>query len=166
MKKILSIMFLLGVTATTLNVANISYAASTAPAAAPARTTAATPAAQPALVVKPIDVVNNPNAYLKKRICMTARFSKFATLGLDYKPAFRSSDNYISFVFLRDDSANNIPLSELKMFIPRKTAEKLPDIKEGDKVKVIGTVFSNALGDAWVDAESLTLLNAKKTTKK
>ncbi len=163
MKKILSIMFLLGVTATTLNVANISYAA---PAAAPVKTAAATPAVQPALVVKPIDLVNNPNAYLKKRICMTARFSKFATLGLDYKPAFRSSDNYISFVFLRDDSANNIPLSELKMFIPRKTAEKLPDIKEGDKVKVVGTVFSNALGDAWVDAESLTLLNAKKTTKK
>ena len=164
MKKLLSILFLLGVTATTLNAADISYAQTAAPAKnTPAVTTTNT---KPALVVKPIDVVNNPSKYMQKRICMTARFSKFATLGLDYKPAFRSSDNYISFVFLRDDSANNIPLSELKMFIPRKTAEKLPDIKEGDKVKVIGTVFSNALGDAWVDAESLTLLNAKKTANK
>ncbi len=164
MKKLLSILFLLGVTATTLNAADISYAQTAAPAkTTPAVTTTNT---KPALIVKPIDVVNNPSKYMQKRICMTARFSKFATLGLDYKPAFRSSDNYISFVFLRDDSANNIPLSELKMFIPRKTAEKLPDIKEGDKVKVIGTVFSNALGDAWVDAESLTLLNAKKTANK
>ena len=71
-------------------------------------------------------------------------------------------------MFLRDDAINNIPLSELKMFINRKTAEKLPDIDEGDTVKVTGTVFSNALGDAWLDAESLTIVNKikKDDTKK
>ncbi len=160
MKKILSILFLLSIT-TSLNFSDLAFAQT----AAPVKTDSTAVTTKPALAVKPIDVVNNPSKYMHKRISMTSRFSKFATLGLDYKPAFRSSDNYISFVFLRDDSANNIPLSELKMFIQRKTAEKLPDIKEGDKVKVVGTVFSNALGDAWVDIENFTVLSTNKTKK-
>lgn len=65
-------------------------------------------------------------------------------------------------MFLREDAVNNIPLSELKMFLKRNIAEKLPDIDEGDTVKVTGTVFSNALGDAWVDAESITVVNKVK----
>ena len=48
------------------------------------------------------------------------------------------------------------------MFLKRNIAEKLPDIDEGDTVKVTGTVFSNALGDAWVDAESITVVNKVK----
>ena len=93
---------------------------------------------------------------------MTSKFAKFSTLGLDYKRAMRCSDEYISFLFLREDAVNNIPLSELKMFLKRNIAEKLPDIDEGDTVKVTGTVFSNALGDAWVDAESITVVNKVK----
>ena len=93
---------------------------------------------------------------------MTGKFSKFSTLGLDYKPAFRSSDKYISFLFFRDDVVGTIPLSELKMFISRKLAEKLPDLNEGDTIKVTGTVFSNALGDAWLDAENIQLIHSKK----
>ena len=41
------------------------------------------------------------------------------------------------------------------MFIKRDIAEKLPDLKEEDIVKVTGTVFSNALGDAWFEADSI-----------
>ena len=161
MKKILSILFILGVAITTFNYADTSFATTTS-------ITSPIVPIQQTVVVKPIDLVNNPSAYLHKRISMTAKFAKFSTLGLDYNRAMRSSDNYISFLFLRDDAINNIPLSELKMFINRKTAEKLPDIDEGDNVKVTGTVFSNALGDDWLDAESLTIVNKikKDDTKK
>ena len=106
-----------------------------------APTTVATAAAYS--VVNPADLVKNPTLYLNKKITMTSRFSKYSTLGLDYKPA------------LKNDSANKIPQSELKMFVSRKVAEKLPDIKEGDKIRVNGQVFSDALGDAWVDVEKI-----------
>lgn len=106
-------------------------------------------------LVNPVDVVKNPSAYLNKKINVSARFDKFATLGLDYKPAFRSSESYISFLIMRTDTTKNIPLSEMKLFIKREAAEKLIELKEGDKVQFTGTVFSTALGDPWVDVEKL-----------
>lgn len=117
--------------------------------------------------VNPIAVVQKPNAYLNKKVHITARFDKFATLGLDYKPAMRSSETYISFLIFRPDTDKNIPLSEMKLFITRKAAEKLIDLKEGDIVHFTGTVFSNALGDAWIDVDNLakiksTTANTKK----
>jgi len=105
--------------------------------------------------IDPIIVVNRPSAYLNKRINVVARFDKFATLGLDYKPAFRSSENYISFLILRSDTTKNIPLSEMKLFMKRTDAEKFIELKEGDKVQLSGVVFSNALGDVWVDVDYL-----------
>ena len=41
-------------------------------------------------------------------------------------------------------------------------------LRKGDTVKVTGTVFSNALGDAWVDADSITIVNKikKENSKK
>ncbi len=107
----------------------------------------------------PIVIVNKPSAFLNKKVDMVARFDKFATLGLDYKPAMRSSETYISFLIFRPDTDKNIPLSEMKLFIPRKSAEKLIDLKENDQVKISGTVFSNALGDVWIDVENLSKLN-------
>ncbi|MCM1265675.1 MAG: hypothetical protein NC200_05695 [Candidatus Gastranaerophilales bacterium] len=106
-------------------------------------------------LVNPIDVVKKPSSYIGKKINVSARFDKFATLGLDYKPAFRSSETYISFLIMRNDTNKNIPLSEMKLFIKRSAAEKLIELKEGDKVQFTGTVFSSALGDAWVDVEKL-----------
>ena len=106
-------------------------------------------------LVNPIDVVKKPSAYIGKKINVSARFDKFATLGLDYKPAYRSSETYISFLIMRNDTNKNIPLSEMKLFIKRNEAEKLIELKEGDKVQFTGTVFSSALGDAWVDVEKL-----------
>ena len=160
MKKILSILFLLGISVTTLSLSDLSFAG-TAPATVQ-KHAVATEASQPAVTVKPLDLVANPSQYMRKRVVMTSKFAKFSTLGLDYKRAMRCSDEYISFLFLREDAVNNIPLSELKMFLKRNIAEKLPDIDEGDTVKVTGTVFSNALGDAWVDAESITVVNKVK----
>lgn len=103
-----------------------------------------------------LNVVKNPNGYLNKRIHCVARFDKFATLGLDYKPAFRSSETYISFLIFRPDTNKNIPLPEMKLFLKRAVAEKLIDLKEGDDVQFSGVVFSNALGDVWVDVDSLS----------
>jgi hypothetical protein len=109
--------------------------------------------------VNPLSIVRKPSAYLNKHVTMTARFNKFATLGLDYKPAMRSSETYIAFLIYRPDTDKNIPLSEMKLFVTRKSAEKLIDLKEGDLVKINGVVFSTALGDAWIDAESIIKLN-------
>lgn len=112
----------------------------------------------------PLAVVNNPRAYLDKTITMSAKFDKFSTLGLDYKPAFKSSDDYISFLIKRDDSSYDIPLSEMKLFIKREEAEKFIDLKTNDEISITGKVFSDALGDAWVDVSKLTLV--KKAPEK
>ena len=68
-------------------------------------------------IVKPLSVVNSPKSFLNKTIVMNAKFDKFSTLGLDYKPAYKSSEKYISFLIKRDDTAYNIPLSEMKLFL-------------------------------------------------
>lgn len=106
-------------------------------------------------LVNPLDVVKKPNAYIGKRINVSGRFDKFATLGLDYKPAMRSSETHISFLIMRPDTEKNIPLSEMKLFVKRGLAEKLIELKEGDKVQFSGVVFSSALGDPWVDVDRL-----------
>ncbi len=73
--------------------------------------------------------MNNPKAYLNQTVVMNAKFDKFSTLGLDYKPAFKSSDDYISFLVKRDDTMYDVPLSEMKLFIKREEAEKFIDLK-------------------------------------
>lgn len=114
--------------------------------------------------VLPLAVVASPQSYLGKNIKFKAKFDKFATLGLDYKPAFRSSEKYISFLIQRDDvKDHDIPLSELKIFLNRTEAEKHIDLNSGDEIEVAGRVFSTALGDAWMDVDKFTVL---KTTPK
>lgn len=119
--------------------------------------TSATSAVNEQTPVNPLDVVNTPGTYLNKKIVMNAKFDKFSTLGLDYKPAFKSSENYISFLIKRPDTSYDIPLSEMKLFLKRELAEKSIDLKSNDEVKIVGTVFSDALGDAWIDVEELTV---------
>lgn len=107
--------------------------------------------------VSPLTIVNTPKAYLNKNIIMNAKFDKFSTLGLDYKPAFKSSEEYISFLIKRDDTQYNIPLSEMKLFLKRSAAEKFIDLKSDDEIEIRGTVFSDALGDTWVDVNNITI---------
>lgn len=120
------------------------------------------------ICVKPLDVVANPDMYLNKKIKFRAVFDKFSTLGLDYKPAMRDSQKYISFLIKRDDVTDHtIPLSEMKIFILRTEAEKFIDLDSGDVIEVYGKVFSNALTDPWIDAEKLIVVDKKnKDTKK
>ena len=133
--------------------------------------TAATSAVKQAQVqqgirVKPLTVVNSPKTYLNKVIIMDAKFDKFSTLGLDYKVAYRPSDKYISFLIKRDDTSFNIPLSEMKLFLKRETAEKFIDLKTNDEVEITGTVFSDALGDTWIEVNELKITKKAPEEKK
>lgn len=117
--------------------------------------------------VSSLAVVANPTKYLNKHIKIRAKFDKFSTLGLDYKPAFKSSEKYITFLIKREDVlSHTIPLSEMKNFLSRDEAEKYIDLSSGDEIEYSGTVFSNALGDAWVNVEKFTVLNQKPKEKK
>lgn len=120
-----------------------------------------------AVSVNPLSLVARPNSYLNKTVKITAKFDKFSTLGLDYKPAMRSSENYISFLIQRPDvTDHNIPLSELKIFLNRTEAEKYIDLNSGDIVEFSGKVFSTALGDPWMDAQTFTVISSKPKTDK
>lgn len=115
---------------------------------------------------KALDIVANPAKYLNKYVKVKAKFDKFSNLGLDYKPAFRSSEKYISFLIKRDDVINHtIPLSEMKIFMQRSEAEKYIDLEVGDEIEFSGFVFSNALGDVWIDVEKFTVLTTKSKDK-
>lgn len=118
--------------------------------------------------VKPLELVNNPTKYLNQKVLIDGKFDKFTTLGLDYKKAYKDSSVFIGFLLQRDDVKNhNIPLSELKLFVKRDYAEKFIDLNTGDKISLSGTVFSNALGDAWVNIETIEVLEkAPKTNQK
>lgn len=113
--------------------------------------------------VNPLDVVNNPHRYLNKNIKIKAKFDKFSTLGLDYPPAMKSSEEYISFLIQRPDITNhNIPLSELKIFLKKDIAEKNIDLDAGDEVEFTGKIFSVALGDPWMEVTNFTVLTHKE----
>ncbi len=118
--------------------------------------------------LRPIDIVNNPSKYLNKTVSFTAKFVAFSSLGLDYSKAMRSSEDYIGFLIMRDDVKNVIPLSEFKLFIKRKLAEKYVDLEQGDTVSLDVTIFSNALGDPWGDINSMSVTakaNPKQKTE-
>ena len=133
---------------------------------------AASPAAKPAVTttyqdVLPLSVVQNPQKYVGKNIRIKAIFDKFSVVGLDYKPAFRSSEDYILFLIRKTECKGHIiPLAEMKLFITRKKAEKFIDLESGDEIEFTGKVFSAALGDPWIDVDDLKILSSKKDNTK
>lgn len=118
-------------------------------------------------MVNPAVMVNNPKPYLNQDVKFRAKFDKYSTLGLDYKPAFRSSEKFITVLIQRNDiTTHNVPLSELKIFLDRKEAEKHIDLNSGDEIEIAGHVFSNALGDVWMDAQEFKIISTQpKKTK-
>lgn len=114
--------------------------------------------------VKATELVKNPQTYLNKNVKIIGIFDKFVTIGLDYKPAFRDSKDYISFLIRKDEIQGHIiPMSELKILINRKTAEKqLAKIESGDKIEIEGKIFSTALGDPWLEACKVTIISKKE----
>lgn len=142
-----------------LTTSNLATDIATAqPAVAPVSNSATAVAVKTDGLIKPLDIVNNPKAFLNKNVTMSARFDKFSTLGLDYKSAFKSSEQYISFLIKRDDTTYDIPLSEMKLFLKRETAEKFIDLKSNDEIQIQGLVFSDALGDPWIEVNSIELI--------
>ena len=129
-----------------------------------AQTAVVSTIAQQENTTRPLDIVNNPKDFLNKTVVMNAKFDKFSILGLDYKPAFKSSEEYISFLIKRDDTNFDIPLSEMKLFLKRDVAEKFIELKTDDEISITGTVFSDALGDAWIDVSNIVI--TKKAPKK
>ncbi len=126
---------------------------------------AVTPTSSPA--VKPIAIsstqlVKEPATYLKKSVEFTGTLAGFSGLGLDYPAVKRDVKDYVTLLVYRADvpSAYEIPLSELKIFVNRKLLKDFKRIGQGDTVKVTGTVISTALGDAWLEASKISVLNS------
>ena len=80
--------------------------------------------------VDALTVVNTPKAYLNKNIILNEKFDKFSTLGLDYKPAYKSSEDYISFLIKRPDTNFDIPLSEMNILSSGMSFLKLVELLE------------------------------------
>lgn len=115
------------------------------------------------LLVKALDVVNSPQRYLNKTIVMDVNFDKFSTLGLDYKPVMRNSQDFIGILIKRDDVVDHIvPLSEMKIFLKRDLAEKNIDLETEDRIRLTGKVFSVVLGDPWIDVSAIEVLQKAK----
>lgn len=152
--------------------ANVQASAPTAEVNLNIASTAAVKQATPAvttgsyLAVTSLEVVNNPAKYMNKNIKFKATFDKFSTLGLDYKPAFKDSEKYISFLIKRDDVTDHtIPLAEMKIFIKRTEAEKFIELDSGDIIEVYGKVFSDALTDTWLEADKIVIIDKKNKDK-
>lgn len=117
-----------------------------------------------AVKVETLELLKNPARHLNQKVTFTGVFNRFADTALDYKKAFRDSRDYVSFFILRPDvPQHTIPLSELKLFFPRKKSSEVMDLETGDKIQIVGTQFSNALDEPWVDVEHIKIL--QKTEK-
>lgn len=109
--------------------------------------------------VDALGLLKSPDAYLNKKITFTGTFNRFADIALDYKKAFRDSKDYVTFFVLRPDvTDHSIPLAELKLFFPRKKSSEVMDLEAGDKIQIVGTEFSSALGEPWVDVEHIKII--------
>ncbi len=114
--------------------------------------------------VDPLAVLKEPGQYMSKKVTFTGTFNRFADIALDYKKAFRDSRDYVTFFILRPDvDSHTIPLAEMKLFFPRKKSPEVMDLETGDKIQVIGTEFSTALDEPWIDVEHIKIL--EKTEK-
>ena len=117
-----------------------------------------------AVTLQATELLKSPDKYLNKPLVFEGTFNRFADIGLDYKKAMRDSKDYVSFFILRPDVSNHtIPMAELKLFFPRKKSDEVMELESGDKIRVIGTEFSSALGMPWVDVDHITIL--QKTAK-
>jgi hypothetical protein len=134
------------------------------PSATPAEIDASIASAQ---AVDSLEIMKNPNLFLNKKITFTGTFNRFADIGLDYKKAFRDSRDYVTFFVLRPDvKEHTIPMAEMKLFFPRKKSDEVMDLESGDKIQVVGTEFSSALDEPWIDVEHIKILEKIPRTDK
>ncbi len=101
------------------------------------------------------ELVSEPKKFLGKRVSISGEFHSFSTLPLDYKNAMRSSKDYIGLVLARPDQ-KEIPLVELKLAAPLKLfKDNSINIENGNKVTLKCKVFAVALGEPWLDVETI-----------
>lgn len=177
MKQLLPL-FLAGVVAASMSFSGWQLANSAPPAAPATQSTqhvAATETKTPkadavpanAMQVDPMVLLKNPDQFLNKTVMFEGTFNRFSDVGLDYKKAFRDSKDYVTFFILRPDVAgHNIPMSELKLFYPRKKSEEVMELESGDRIRVVGTQFSTALGEPWLDVNSITIIRKTASSEK
>lgn len=109
--------------------------------------------------VTSLELVKNPDQYLEKDVTFKAVFNRFSDLGLDYPKALRETKDYVAMLILRPDvGSRTIPMSELKLFFPRKKSAEVLELDTGDEIEIKGNVFSNALGDPWVDVLAVKIV--------
>jgi lysyl-tRNA synthetase class II len=114
--------------------------------------------------VDALDLLQQPSKYLKQKVTFSGTFNRFADTALDYKKAFRDSRDFVTFFILRPDvGEKTIPMSEMKLFFPRKKSDEVMDLEPGDKIQLVGTPFSTALDEPWLDIEHIKML--QKTVK-
>ena len=115
-----------------------------------------------------LDIVKSPKVYYRNYVKITGKVDKFSTLGLDYNVIKKDSKDYISFLIKREDVKDyNIPLSELKLIVKRDYAEKeLINLEPGDEIKILGRVFSLALGDPWIEVDKVEYVKKEKIEDK
>ncbi|MBX2861055.1 MAG: hypothetical protein KTR14_07460 [Vampirovibrio sp.] len=118
--------------------------------------------------VDPIELVKTPTEFQDKYVTFEGNFSQFSGIFLDYKKAFRDSKDFVAVLIDRPDTGkHHIPMSELKMFFPRKKSEDVMHLESGDKVLIKAKVFSSALNDPWVDVLDIQIVEkANKDGKK
>ncbi len=115
------------------------------------------------LIVDPLDLVKKPAEFMKKDVQFEATFNRFSDLGLDYPKALRESTDFVNVLVLRPDVGNHqIPLSELKLFFPRKKSADVMELESGDVVNIKGSVFSSAMNDPWLDIDEIKILKKLK----
>jgi hypothetical protein len=149
----------------------------TQPAAKPSQSNgkAAKPAAPAALPVpaseyrpvQPLELLKSPASFVNHYVTFNATFNSFSSLGLDYKRVLRDSKDYVSVLIRRPDVPHHdIPLSELKLFLPRSKSESVMELEAGDQVSVKGKVFAVALGEPWMDIDQISVLKKAKPSQK
>jgi hypothetical protein len=117
--------------------------------------------------VEPLDLLKDSSMYLNKKVTFVGTFNRFADIALDYKKAFRDSRDYVTFFILRPDvKEHTIPLAEMKLFFPRKQSDEVMDLESGDKIQIVGTQFSNALEEPWIDVDHIKILEKIPRTDK
>lgn len=114
----------------------------------------------------PLQLIGHTGEWMSKPVAFEAVFNSFSPLGLDYKPVNRESKNYLSLLVLRPDVVgHDIPLSELKLMLPRKKVNDVMELEAGDTILVQGKLFSAALGDPWMDVDHVTILKKTPNSK-
>jgi hypothetical protein len=106
-----------------------------------------------------VDVAAEPKKFLGKTLAMEGTFYSFSTLPLDYPAAMRSSKDFIGIVLSRPDYLE-IPLVELKLAVPIKKFkdDSLSGLEHGDVIQVRGKVYAVALGEPWIELDSIVVV--------